>query len=73
MRRGLGMGLLALAGIMMLVGGVGLQEPALAAGPLYDPTLIHGIDVEMAMQVRDCEPSLFATRHCNLWGHWRPL
>ncbi|WP_323769981.1 hypothetical protein [Antarctobacter sp.] len=73
MLRRVGLAGLLLAGVMMLVGGVGLQEPALAAGPQYDPTFLYGIDVETAMRVRDCEPSLFGTRLCNLWGMWGPL
>lgn len=64
---------LGLAAVSLVVTGVGWQEPALAAGPLYDPTLLYGIDVDASMRARDCEPSLFAKQRCSLWGHWGPM
>lgn len=66
-------GILGLAAASLVLTGIGWQEPALAAGPQYDPTFIHGIDLHSAQQVRDCEPSLLVRRVCMHWHLWGPM
>ena len=68
MLRKAGMGLLGLAGILMVVSGVGWQEPALAAGPRFDPPLLPGLDVEQAQAIRDCLTPVWMSRGC--YWHW---
>lgn len=65
--RGAGKAVLLLAGILMLVGGVGWQEPALAAGPRFDPPLLPGLDVWSALDVRRCVTPLFLPQNCGWW------
>lgn len=69
MLRKAGMVLLLLAGILMLVSGVGWQEPALAAGPRFDPPLLPGLDVEQALDIRDCVDPVWLPRGCY-WLLW---
>ncbi len=65
--RGAGKAVLLLAGVMMLVSGVGWQEPALAAGPRFDPPLLPGLDVVRAQEIRDCFAPVFLPRSCGWW------
>ncbi len=65
--RGFSKAVLLLAGVMMLVSGVGWQEPALAAGPRFDPPLLPGLDVLGVVEIRDCLTPVLMPRNCGWW------
>lgn len=56
---------LSFAGVLLI--GLGAGEPALAAGPRFDPPLLPGLDVVRAQEIRDCVTPLFMPKNCGWW------
>ncbi|MBV7393660.1 hypothetical protein [Mameliella sediminis] len=52
---------------LALSAGLGWHEPALAAGPRFDPPLLPGLDIAAAQNVRECVAPLFMPRFCGWW------
>jgi hypothetical protein len=60
-------GILILSGAAMIVSGVGWQEPALAAGPRFDPPLLPGLDIWQIEDLLNCITAWGTFGHCNLF------
>jgi hypothetical protein len=51
----------------MLASGVGWNEPALAAGPRFDPPLLPGLDQSYIQSVMACLNWLGVYQHCSFF------
>lgn len=55
--------------LSLLTSGVGWIEPALAAGPRFDPPLLPGLDIWRALEVQACLNPVFVAGPC-FWAMW---